>query len=251
MITRYEDMIFEIAEFLTNKEKIMFSATCIYMNSLKCQFIYSNKIHVYRITQLPYFNNFQCVKISQKGDIYPESAMCIHHEVRKPGSDRRDLRIPNNVTHLTFYMHINPIIKNYIPPTVTHLTLDKFFNNSIRDCIPPFITHLTFGKAFNKSVKNRIPASVTHLIFGDYFNHQVDNIPPSVTHLIFGESFNQSINNLPDSITHLAFGRYFSKTINKIPSSVIEIKLNEEYAKNITEDVVSRVNIIKISNIDD
>jgi len=243
------DIICDISKYLSNKDKVRFTMTCVYLDTFRNEFEYTEEEHVYRVMQLPYYNKFTCVQKSQLKDVFTGSARIIHFNIRKPSVRRKHdaLLIPNDVTHLTFYTRINENTKKYIPESVTHITLDTFFNKPIENCLPQSITHLTFGKMFNSSIKKGIPSMVTHVTFGEYFDNEIKNyIPNSVTYLTFGDNFNRSVDDLPQSVTHLTFGYYFKKSINNVPVSVVEIKLSEEYDIPIDSTVASRVRIIRV-----
>jgi hypothetical protein len=53
-----------------------------------------------------------------------------------------------------------------LPDNLTHLTFGSCFNQEVK--LPDNLTHLTFGYYFNQEVK--LPDNLTHLTFGYYFN---------------------------------------------------------------------------------
>jgi hypothetical protein len=251
----YPDAIFNIAEFLTDYEKISLSMTSIPMNKLKYIFIYRDRINFNKITHLPYYDNFEFIDlgISDAEPIkFPKSVKyiyCINFfdiyyygvthllfcaPFNHPMGDRS---IPVTVTHLTFDSSLNQCIENRIPSSVTHLTFGSNFNTPIKkNHIPQSVTHLTFGYWFNQPIKNCIPSSVTHLTFGNKFDMTVKNcIPKSVTYLTFGNNFNQSLkDSIPQSVTHLTFGDKFNKSIKfDIPTSVTHLTLGSSFTQPI------------------
>src|SRR5687768_11404502 len=73
-----DDIILKICELLSDKAKIMFLSTCVSTNKLKSKATYHEKVHVYWIMNLPYFDNFEYVKISQSTDICPKNTKHVH-----------------------------------------------------------------------------------------------------------------------------------------------------------------------------
>jgi hypothetical protein len=211
-----KDIILNIAEFLSDREKIRLTMTSLCMNELKYIFIYKQKISLDKIFKLSYFNNFESIEIKVK---------------------TRSVR-PKNTKYIHFITHTCDI-----PHIITHLKFSDDFDSPIQGYIPQSVTHLTFGRAFDQSIDHSIPKSITHLTFGAVFNQPIkNNIPKSVTHLIFGNNFNQHIkDNIPESVTHLEFGYLFKKTINYIPKTVVEIKLDEDYILEISPDIQQKV----------
>jgi len=183
----YEDLFLKIGEYLTNKEKIALSMTSHVMDKLKYKFIYNEKVHVKKILDLSFINNFKFIDITGVTCMYPK-AKYIYLQTY-------DAAIPPYVTHLTFDDAFNKSIDGYLPTSVTHLTLGYNFNQPINN-VPASITHLTFGDSFNQPI-NKISQYITHLTFGEKFNHPINNlIPQTVTHLTFGNKFNHPIDNL-------------------------------------------------------
>jgi len=242
MLSICEDIIIQISEFLSDREKIQLMATSKLLDNLKHKFTYCDKINIIRIYQLPYFDNFECVQISSTPYKYPKNIKHIYYEsLKKFTGEGRDIYdiIPSSVTYLTLgwsqFLCI-PV------PSVTHLTLyGHLFIDTIK--FVPSVTHLRMCDRINAPL-NCIPSSVTHLTLGFYFNKSIkDKIPSSVTHLIFGDSFNKPIKyNIPSSVTHLTFGYYFDQLINdSIPSSVVEIILSKTYRHEIRKDLLAKV----------
>jgi len=150
------DIIFEISKYLTDKEKILLSMTLRTLDKLKYKFIYYEKIDANRIMHLSYFDNFECVEISNPRECVPKNAKYIYFET--------------NATD--------------IPYGVTHLTFGDSFDEPIDSIIPLSVTHLSFGSSFDQSIKNNIPSSVTCLTFKDYFNKYMRiDVPRTVINL--------------------------------------------------------------------
>lgn len=272
MLTLCREMVLKISESLSDREKIYLSMTSLSMNQLKHKFVYVEKIIVDRIINLSYFNNFECVELSDTTYRYPKYAKYIHFYA--------DTNIiPTGVTNLVFLYYFDDIIKGYIPDSVKYLTFVFSFNQSIKNCIPSSVTHLefgdnfdcsingsipssviylTFGYSFNRSIRGNIPFCVTHLIFGTLFNKRIKNskdntgriiraIPASVVYLEFGDSFNQPIKDyIPPSVTHIKFGYHFNQPINGLPSSVKKIELFRNYRKPIDVSILAQTEIIRI-----
>jgi len=237
------DVILQICESLTDREKIRLTMISKMMDTLKYKIIYCEKIDMNKIVDLSYFNSFECVQMYDtyfKHINYPKHVKYIHFKYANI-----PLVIPQLVTHLTFDSGFNAPLKNHIPSSVTHLNFGMCFNHPLHG-IPISVTHLTFGLRFNQPLDG-IPSSITHLTFGWNFNQPLDGkIPPSVTHLTFGACFNKSIkDNIPPSVTHLKFGEHFNQTIDdSIPLSVIEITLYAGYHGSFLDrSVAARVKI--------
>jgi len=219
------DIILKISEYLTNNEKIKLSMTSKSNDKLKYKFMYCDEIHIDKIINLSYFDNFECIRISNRKNKYPKNVKHIYFKAYSRF-------LPPLVTHLEFFYEFNlPIV---IPSTVIHLTFGEYFNHPIKNCIPSSVTHLIFGQEFNQPIIDCIPSSVTHLEFGWDFDQSIkNNIPSSVTHLKFGYEFNKSINNLPSSVTHLTLGTKFNRQIKKMPSSITHLKFGDEFNRSI------------------
>jgi len=263
MLTLCDDILLQIGDQLTDREKIRLSIISKNHQSLQHKFIYREKIKVRTIMYLSYFNNFERVELLDTYLLCPKFArykyffacttnipvqlidMNITHLTFADEFNRtiKD-KIPLSVTYLTFGHKFNQPIENNIPSSVTHLIFGRDFCNSI-DTIPSSVTHLTFGDNFNRIIKNRLPKSVTHLTFGRSFNKKIkDSIPSSVTHLIFGTCFNHPTKgNIPPSVTHVTFGRDFYWSINYLPLSVVEVTIRYSYDRFINNDTLSRIKI--------
>ncbi len=128
------------------------------------------------------------------------------------------IKIPNNITHITFgdYFNDNMII----PTLVTHLSFGYNFSKKIK--MSNSITHIFFRHNFNQEINlnDNSLCNLTHLIFGDNFNKYFV-VPESVIFLKFGYDFNQKI-IIPNKVTHLFLGNRFDCEI-KIPSTTILI----------------------------
>jgi len=236
----YEDVVLKISEFLTSGEKIRWSATSITMNKLKYKFTYDEFTRSHEIIHLPFYDNFESIILSNIGHVPPKN-------VKQISFCANTNEVPLFVTHLFFsypFEYGQPIKK--LPHSVTYLYFGCYFNQPIDNCIPSSVTHLEFGKEFNQSIKNNIPLSVTHLTFDNYFDKLIkDHIPSSVTHLTLGYYFNHSIKNIvPPSVTYLELSCRFDQEID-VPLSVKEITINNRYNKSISDEMSSRVKIIR------
>jgi len=215
MFVIYDDVIIQISELLSNKEKIILTMTSKKMDEFKYKFMFREKICINKIVSLPYFNNFEYVDISNKEII----------------NDNDEIKCPRNIKCVHFFVQSNfltlskPIFPlNVTPVGITHLIFCDFFNELID--IPSSVTHVTFGVYFDRPID--IPSSVTHLTFGKYFNSPINNILTSVAHLTFGKQFNQTLKDLIPSVTHLVLGKYFDQPIEDcIPSSVIYLTFTD------------------------
>jgi len=139
------DVILKISEFLTDNEKIKLSMTCISMDKLKHKFMYCEKIHINRITNLSYFDNFEYV---------------VTHGM--------ELKCPKHVKHIYY----DACMFSFIIPhenlhSLTHLTFGEYYNGPI-DKIPLTITHLSFGRRFNQPINDLSPTVKEIIIFKNY-----------------------------------------------------------------------------------
>uniref|UniRef100_A0A6C0CAG4 F-box domain-containing protein n=1 Tax=viral metagenome TaxID=1070528 RepID=A0A6C0CAG4_9ZZZZ len=264
MLALSTDIILEISNYLSDKEKIRLTTTCKLFNKLRHQMTYHRKIKLSKIRHLPYFNNFESVILSDETSKFPKAVKRI--EISGISIQLRSLfeRIPSSVTHLAFNKNFRAQINIPIPKSITHLTFNKYFDNPIVGIISSSVTYLTFGQYFNQSIKGNIPNSVTHLKFGLDFNQPIENsipqlvthltfgyffdqpiannLPQSITHLKFGTLFNQPVaNNLPQSITHLKFGTLFNQPLEGIPTSIVEIIITSFYHKAIDKQIESKI----------
>lgn len=273
------ELIAEICEYLTDYEKITLSMTSKSIDKMKHKLTYHEEINVRKIKTLPYFNNFQYVKISNITDAYPRHAIYIHFTATTMNiSLLQDIPI----THLSFAAGFDESIKNKLPLSVTHLMFNYFFNQKIKNYIPPSVTHLTFGCKFNQSIK-KIPLSVTHLRLGNDFHrrdtfpsttnitylelhyHYCDdaiyllpsvkylvllnfdcgiqyNIPRSVTHLTLHCCCGSMPACIPESVTHLTFGDIFNKSIKNVNiSSVTHLRFGFGFNKSINNCIPDSV----------
>jgi len=76
----YEDIFIEIGKYLTDKEKITFTMTSAQMDALKYKFTYCELIDVHTIINLPYYDNFENIKIHDMIDHIPKKAKQIHYK---------------------------------------------------------------------------------------------------------------------------------------------------------------------------
>ena len=211
------DIIFLVADKLSDKYKINMFNVNIDFYKLKDELLLNNRVSYDKIVNIKYFDNFTNIYFPNE-DI---DNLVLPKNIKRltfgPYFNQLIQNIPNSVTHLTFGICFNKPIEN-IPNSVTHLIFGCNFNQLIQN-IPNLVTHLTFGHSFDQLIQN-IPNSVTHLTFGFRFNQLIQNIPNSVTHLTFGYRFNQPIQNIPDSLTHLTFGDCFNQAIDCILYSI-------------------------------
>jgi len=206
-----DDIVIRISAELEDKDKLALTMMSKRFDKLKHKMLFDKIIHVNKIAQLSYFNNFTRVEIDVENKLLPKKVKCIYFVASS----------------------------DIIPWGVTHLMFAGWFNEPINKPIPESVTHLKFGFNFDQPIKDIIPNSVTHLTFGFNFDQPIkDIIPNSVTRLTFGYMFNKSIQNgIPSSVTHLKFGYWFRQSLTDyIPSSTTEIILHPRYRKykNIT-----------------
>ena len=217
------DIVFKIGEYMTDRGKIRLSSTSRATDRLKYVFDYNEIVDVAKIYQLPYFDNFKHVRISNKKNMCPKNVISIHFWAHTT-------KIPYGVTHLSFFDYFYESLKKCIPTTVKYLQFIEYFNQSVDDCIPNSVVKLVFGNNFRRKINSRLPSSITHLTFGRKFNQSLDkNILQSVTHLTFGNNFNHKINNcIPKSVTHLVFGKNFDKSLIPVSYTHLTLPTNRE-----------------------
>lgn len=239
MLSLCNDNILCIGRYLSNKEKLVLTATCHKINQLKHEFTYHDKVNISKIRNLSYFDQFECVVFEEADvcDECPKKVKYVHATLHEGRS-----YMPRHVTHLFVCSCYRSHIKSIVPDTVTHLAFGDNFNQSLQNNIPG-VTNLTVGQSFKQPLDTGIP-TVTHLTFGNYFDNVISyKISSSVTHLTFGRRFNQNIAGaIPDSVTHLILGDYFTHAIkNNIPASVthltMTLRLFEEQMNQISESI--------------
>lgn len=93
---------------------------------------------IIEIEDLPYFDNFSNVIVS---------------DINKS--------IPKSVTNLTFGSNFNEPINDFVPESVTCLTFCAAFNQGIYGCIPYSVTYLEFGKRLT----NRFTVAYLSLLY--------------------------------------------------------------------------------------
>src|SRR5579872_3691428 len=143
------DTIIYTMSFLNDYDKILFLSLCKNLHLLKDKIYYCDKVNIYKIHDIWYFDRFTNItRYSPDVDYY----------YYKP-------KLPKSINHLIFSNNFSGknMIKGRIPNSITHLTFGNLFNDDIKDCIPNSVIHLTFGSCFNQNIKGCIPNSVTHL----------------------------------------------------------------------------------------
>ena len=180
-----------ILEFVkNNKDKCYLLMTCKEIS--KCNFCFTQRIHIDKIGKLEWFNKFTNIEMSMS-----------HYFTELPISTT-NLMITTTESFPDPWS-VNFLLKPYIPSTVTHLEFDWQFNKPLGDFIPSSVTHLKLGASFNQPIENSIPSSVVEIMFGARFNQSVNSIPSSVKCLKFHTFFNKPINGLPSSVEKIIF----------------------------------------------
>jgi len=156
MLTIHQDIILIIGEYLTDCEKIQLTMVSRSMDKLKHKFMYCEIIKIAMIKKLPYFNNFERVKMQNIKEKCPKYVEEVHFK-EKYLNYESNKTMPNCITHLTLEDSYIEYDRTHIPSSVTHLTFGQWFDHDIKKFIPPSVTHLTFGTYFNASIKNNIP----------------------------------------------------------------------------------------------
>jgi len=220
-------------------------------DELKYKFIYSDKINVKKIIELPYFDNFENVAINNYGDVQPNRVKYIHFKAT-------DTNIPSFVTHLKFDCNILHNIN--IPLSVTHLSLKQISDISN---IPRSVTHLATENLRYQSTNYNLPSvthytyygsghawllehlpSVTHLVSNrDFGAYRRLKMPETITHIYFDDEMIDPIPNdhIPSSVTHLRFGPFFNEPIDNLPKTVLQIELPERYNVKISEELIPKI----------
>jgi len=258
MLITNVDSFIHISRFLTDREKIYLATTSSSMNILKYKFRYCERIRMDKIVHLPYFHNFEFVKIHSIPPIYPKCVKFIH--LLANSTD-----IPSNITHLTFRRRFNKPVK-YIPLSVTYLKFGDYFNHPIDGLISSSVTQLKLRWEFNHPFTNNIPSSVTHLtLYCSADKLKIGDIPSSVVYLKVGGRFKKNMKDYAPFVTHLSFGWYcleydlrntisgtithlyffedFDGLLDDLPHTVKEISLNESYNLPIDQSIIDRVRI--------
>jgi len=105
MLPINEDIILNISEFLTDKEKIKLTMISKLMDKFK--FAYRDKISICKITNLSYFENFENIGIYLiKNERIPKKIKYIHFEAQTILFNIMTKNNLHGITHLTFGMGI-------------------------------------------------------------------------------------------------------------------------------------------------
>uniref|UniRef100_A0A6C0C7Z9 F-box domain-containing protein n=1 Tax=viral metagenome TaxID=1070528 RepID=A0A6C0C7Z9_9ZZZZ len=205
MINLYDDLIVNICENLSNRNKIIITMISKKFDKFKYRFMYYENIAIETIFNLSFFDNFKSVTITE--------------------IDKKIL--PKYVTHLTFGHRFNQSIDNYVPKSVTHLIFGSDFDQTICGSIPNSVTHLKFGFNYNQSIEKCIPNSVTHLTFGFNFDKLIEKcIPDSVLYLrLYCRNGYPAKNDFPKNLTHLELVVLDSRYNTCFPSTISHLTL--------------------------
>jgi len=102
----------------------MWSATSKYMDMIKYKFIYHDKVHVDKIADSSYFDNFECVGINSATIKCPKRVKYVYFNALY--TDVPSFRISYSMfaeIHSTLDLLFSRILKEIITQPVVHLTL--------------------------------------------------------------------------------------------------------------------------------
>lgn len=198
MLPLYDDNLIKICDYLSDKDKLMLTTTSTNMSKLKYKLLFRTKINISKIYLLPYFDNFENIKIHGNPPKFPKYVKYVHYTTYST-------YVAPRVTHLKFKSR-GGLTKNGIPSTVTHLIFGENFNDPIQEKIPLSVTHLTFGSRFNRPINDCIPLSVTHLSIGRYFDQGLDfRLLPNVKYFQLHKSFRRTLIKFSAHVPEIRF----------------------------------------------
>jgi hypothetical protein len=212
------DIFLYVCNFLKDTDKIRLTAISNTTDYFKHKLLFTDLIAEDKIYNLPFYDNFENVKVDCRCSHVPKNIKKLHVECL-----------------LECMYDSVPIQLNEF--AITHLTWDQnsMYMTMAPECfifryikLPNTITHLILSDLFDQDIKH-MPESVTHLKLGFSFSRPIECIPRRVTHLELGYLFYQSISNcISSSITHLTWDHVFDN-LNIISStSVIYIRKNSD-----------------------
>src|SRR5688500_1310238 len=129
------ETILIIGEHLTDHEKIQLTMASRSMNKLKHKFMYYEIVTIAEIKNLPYFDNFECVKLRNVKDKCPKHVKEVYFK-EKYFNYKKGKTMPNYITHLTLDSSYEEFDRSIIPSSVTHLTFGEWFDHDIKNFIP-------------------------------------------------------------------------------------------------------------------
>src|SRR3989338_6154296 len=134
-----------------------------------------------------------------------------YRENYEPSQFNQQIKIPQNVTHLTFGGHFNQQV--IIPENITHLTFGHNFNQQI---IIPNNKYLKIN-CNNIDIIENLPNSVEEIEFGEYFNLELQNLPNSIKKISFyyDSKYDKELNCLPEFVEYLKLNMHYGRKINK------------------------------------
>ena len=145
------DILLDILEKLSDRDKFKLLLTCQFLNSFY-EYIFFNEAINFKNVNYKYYDRFtnvlnvKSLKINLPGYIKASIDNCNFIE-----KERIQIKFPKYVKSIFFSNDFNNNIKDAIPKSVTHLTFGDKFDQDIKDALPNNITHLKFGECFNIS----------------------------------------------------------------------------------------------------
>ena len=165
------DILGYLTEFLNNHDKCRFMMTC--KNMSNCEFFFRELTVTDKIINSQWFNRFTNIFIKKQIGI-----------------------LPSSVTHLSFDVHFNALIKDQIPTSVKYLAFSDDYDYLVRGYFKGELSYQEYDGR-EPFFKNHIPSSVTNLRLGPFFEYDISNIiPSSVTHLTLCSYVNMPLKDL-------------------------------------------------------
>jgi hypothetical protein len=222
------DIILKICDSLCDYDRLNFLSITKKNNKCKRHIFFNEEVHMKQIIDLPYFNRFRNVIVTDTIDKLPRHLLQLRLESYI--ADKIN-KIPLSLTHLTLYYRCNQKLLDNIPDTITSLVLDMNITRNIQGCIPKNIKQLRFTGVSLEDVTDLnawIPEKVTHLFFeSSGCSANISNcIPKSVEHLEINMQLDpiQKI-KLHNGLTHLTIGARCRAKFN-IPASVTYLEMH-------------------------
>jgi len=176
-----EDVFVRTSKWLSDRDKIMLTMTCMLLNPLKHKFMYEKVVNYEKITNLSYFDNFQNVSVTQEDYMRPKYAKSIHYDAR---TVTEVANIPRGITHITLG-NIWSAKWHHMLETVTHLIFRCQIKELFPNLIPPSVTHLELYGKFDKSVGDHLPCKLISLKIHDV-DQKIEFLSPTLKKLSIG-----------------------------------------------------------------
>lgn len=155
LLDLYQDLFIIIANFLSDRDKIMFFSTCKRLNVLKKVVKYKTYIRLSKIKKLPYYDNFiNIIATGSELNSLRKRSRCLPDGVRCLVLENFKGHLPTHIRHLR---------------NLTSLTLKPGCKiNITHNCLPRTLSHLTWGTG-QPITTNFLPEGLISLRLENYY----------------------------------------------------------------------------------